>query len=654
MKQYCYKIRVPGEVPPASRARLKRYIAGLYVGDPPRFPPGELPFYLIYVDGRDREVCLRLTTRSAKNAARIEQINASLPSRALKWKGVRLDPPRAVRGDETYAWWEEAGANRGRPASKKTMWTSIVQQGPYFAHLATPYRPLGAALTYGGKRYRLTPREERAARLYAQRLISEARGGTTERQTRSAVFNRHFWKDFQGYLTAEHRKAIKTFKGIGWEDVVAKLRAQTEAPPTPTARQAARIAKAEAKEKHGYAYLNGRREELSNYAVEPMGIFMGRGRHPLRGRIKPSINPGDVTLNLGRADPIPPAPAGHRWGGVVHNRRAQWLASWTDTITGKTKYVRFAQTGRFKGAADLAKYEKARKLQKRINGIRRKYMADAEADSIVKRQLGTVLWLIDHYGVRPGDARGANEADTVGASTLRVSHVTPVKGKIRINFLGKDSVRFNKTLDTPPPIYDNFVDFIRGRPKDAQVFGLISAARINRYLKKFNSKFSNKVFRTRIASCLMYEGLARVRIRPGATKQEIRLAFDRATRRVAVALTHTRGATAKANESLRALVDAKRADMEALARASGKEKARLERRVAAATKKIQARRAGMNVAMSTSLANYIDPRLVVAWARKNGGDRVLDAVYPAALRRKFRWADSTPADWDWMTSPLAK
>jgi DNA topoisomerase-1 len=39
-------------------------------------------------------------------------------------------------------------------------------------------------------------------------------------------------------------------------------------------------------EKYGYAVIDGRREKIGNYRMEPPGLFRGRGDHPKTGRIK--------------------------------------------------------------------------------------------------------------------------------------------------------------------------------------------------------------------------------------------------------------------------------------------------------------------------------------------------------------------------------
>src|SRR6476660_8063421 len=85
----------------------------------------------------------------------------------------------------------------------------------------------------------------------------------------------------------------------------------------------------------GKAIVDGAEVDIANWLVEPPGIFMGRGQHPLRGRWKPRIRPEDVILNLGEDAPVPEG----SWKKVVHDHASTWLATWTEVLTDKRKYV---------------------------------------------------------------------------------------------------------------------------------------------------------------------------------------------------------------------------------------------------------------------------------------------------------------------------
>src|SRR4051794_27223926 len=86
-------------------------------------------------------------------------------------------------------------------------------------------------------------------------------------------------------------------------------------------------------EKYGYAIVDGYKQKLANFRIEPPGLFLGRGNHPKAGMLKKRIQPEDVTINIGPDAPVPPCPLrDHKWGHVVHNDEVAWLAMWKDEI----------------------------------------------------------------------------------------------------------------------------------------------------------------------------------------------------------------------------------------------------------------------------------------------------------------------------------
>ncbi len=100
---------------------------------------------------------------------------------------------------------------------------------------------------------------------------------------------RNFLHDFSAELGVEPPLSVDE---VDFAPAVGVVEAEREARASLTreerkAAAAERKAKREAlKEQYGYAIVNGERTELGTYMVEPSGIFMGRGQHPLRGRWK--------------------------------------------------------------------------------------------------------------------------------------------------------------------------------------------------------------------------------------------------------------------------------------------------------------------------------------------------------------------------------
>lgn len=174
------------------------------------------------------------------------------------------------------------------------------------------------------------------------------------------------------------------------------------------------------------------------------------------------MQPEQVSLNLSKDAPIPKAPAGHKWGAIVHDDTKTWLATWKENVNDSTKYVFLAAGSSLKGQSDLKKFETARALKKEIDWIRRGYMADLKDKKMFIRQRATAMYLIDRLALRAGNEKGEDEADTVGCCSLRFEHVTLEKPNImHLDFLGKDSIRYQKTVEVDEQIFKNIRLFKR-------------------------------------------------------------------------------------------------------------------------------------------------------------------------------------------------
>jgi DNA topoisomerase-1 len=638
--QYCYDITGAKDIP---ADELKNYVRSIYTNKKfgeDAFVMEEVPPFVVIYTRDDNRVCISLTTRGKKNIQKIEAIHEKLNDTDLLFRGAKMSHPY-IFGADINKWWEG-----DRNSGQTHRWSSLVHRGPYFTHIMEPYELLGARLIYDKKKYVLSPMEERVLGFYAKRKISEEKGGVVDMLTKDDVFNANYFGDLKDYLTKEHLEIFKNFDKFDFSDIVKKIveRSETEAAVKDVeVKRNKKVKMEERKMEYGYAMLDGVRERVGNFIIEPAAIFYGRGNNPKRGKIKPDINPEEVTINVGPHDLVPKPPNGHTWKEVITDQNAVWLSKWRDPTTESTKYIMFSAEGRFKGESDLAKYEKARKLNKYIEKIREEYKKDVHSNDVVKKQLGTVLFLIDNFGIRVGNEKEEDEADTVGATTLRVNHVdTNTKNHIIFDFLGKDSVRFFKDLIVPSVIYENVCMFQKGKRAENDLFDRISSDDINSYLKKFDNSFSAKVFRTRLASTIMFNALKGVKIPNGSTKIKIKNAFNEANSEVAKILNHTRNVPKKTEEKVKKL----REELDDIKKNKGEKK-----KIETLEEKIKAMSDVMNVAITTSLNNYIDPRLVVAWAKTY--EVPVDFIYSGTLMKKFDWAiSSTEGDWDYINAPI--
>ena len=652
--QYCFKIQSKKKI---DWDKLKVFIRKLYTSKSDLFK-AKFPFFVL-ANKSEREICIKLKGSSKRNIEEVERVHKILRAKDLVSENVKLEKPTlfVLEIQENIELKKETG--------KK--WESIVQNGPYFPHLSDPFKTINATLTYKGKKYKLNRNEETAAILWADLLYRESLGNLTEKRSADSVFRKNYWSSFQRILSKEHKRVFKKFSDIGWKNLVQKVGARKEKMKgrTKEEKEAITTKNKEKECKYGYAYLDHKKEKLDSYAVELAGLFIGRGKHPSRGKIKPLIYPEDVELNLGVKDPVPKAPKGHSWGKIVHDKTATWLSRWKDKISGKMKYVRFGKTGKFKAYSNLSKFYKVRKLQKNIEKVRERYRKYISSTKLKQRQLGTVLWLIDHYGIRAGGEKGDDEAQTVGASTLKRGNVKIEGDTVLFDFLGKDSIRYKQKIKiNDKKVLGNFKEFVKGKGTEDDLFDKVSADSINLYLKSFDRDFTAKVFRTRLASFNMFKELQKLKVSKAACEQKknnalVKEVFIKANEKVAKILNHVKNLSTKGKESLKkakAKLQEKRKELKRKEK-EGKKTESLKKTIRNMASRLNTKKMSSTVALNTSLNNYIDPRIVVSWGKNQCSSRkdmehIHNIIYSKQQQDVFRWSFDTGAKWNWVSSPL--
>ena len=108
--------------------------------------------------------------------------------------------------------------------------------------------------------------------------------------------------------------------------------------------------------------------------------------------------------------------------------------------------------------------------------------------------------------MRVGDEKDPEEADTVGATTLRKEHVTLTSNSIKFDFLGKDSVRWQETVPAvgnDKQFHENLKELtLKIKPTD-EIFGSLTSRDVNEYYKTVVNGLTAKVFRTFSASTVV-------------------------------------------------------------------------------------------------------------------------------------------------------
>ena len=249
------------------------------------------------------------------------------------------------------------------------------------------------------------------------------------------------------------------------------------------------------------------------------------------------------------------------------------------------------------------------------------------------KKIATVAYLIDRIGMRVGDEKDEDEADTVGATTLRVEHVKILPNSVEFDFLGKDSVRWVKTIPEAEPILlENLRRFTKGKKPEDEIFDVVTSSMVNRFLSDIVPELSAKVFRTFHATKAAEVSLLAKDVRQADDLEKLYFAKE-ANLRAAEFCNHKRTPPKNWDEALR-----KKEEKLAEYRAKGKE---------AMVKKME-----MNVEftkktkeynLNTSLKNYIDPRTYKSWCDYVSFD--WDKLYTTSLQKKFSWVEKSRRAW---------
>ena len=389
----------------------------------------------------------------------------------------------------------------------------------------------------------------------------------------------------------------------------------------------------EMKAKYGFAEVDGQKLEIANWTAEPSCLFAGRGDHPQRGKWKEGPNETDITLNLSNPqDQLPPG----NWKGAVWEKDKMYVAKWKDKLTGKIKYVWFSDSAFLKQNREKEKFKKAEELGKQIASIEQHIMKNLDAEDEGTRKVATVCWLILKPNMRVGDEKDPGEADTVGAITLRAEHIKIDGDVLHFDFLGKDCVRWEKSVKAPQSVIRNIEH--SAKTSKEYLFEGVDSKKVSRFLSEKMPGLTAKVFRTWRCTKTVKEELAK----SGMTKEDPvylkKFHAKMANLKVAEVANHKRKVPPNFDERL-VKKEAKLEELEAKLeekKAEGKKTDSLVTRIEKTKLDNELTRLTKEYNLGTSLKSYIDPNAYVKWAQSVDFD--LEKFYPQTLRKKFSWA----------------
>ena len=536
-------------------------------------------------------------------------------------------------------------------ATPRAKWQTLEHKGVAFP---PEYQPRGITITVRGEKLALNPDQEEIVYSWAKKKDTH--------YVQDPIFQENFLSDLQKLLLkSDNNIMIKDIDfSMAYElaDEEREMKEQEKERyktlPKEEKKSIAQAKKAERerlKAIYGKAVVDGIEVDIANWLVEPPGLFMGRGQHPMRGRWKPRVRPQDVTLNLGESAPVPEG----NWKAIIHDHSSTWLATWIESLTGKRKYVWLHDSAALRQENDKAKYDKAKKLAEREGKVHREVMRRMmKGDG----RVATVAYLILKLAMRVGDEKDPEEADTVGASTLRVEHIgfPQINGTqfIEFNFLGKDSVPWQKRLEVDSEdtraLYNNLKKFMQGKKPSDSIFDGINSRKVNAFLQQIMPGLTAKVFRTCIATRVLQLQLSKAKVDKTSLEVQKIYAAKKANLEAAITCNHKKGidpknpSARKALENFEESITKKRqaitqlkADLAAKNWKTEIQKKRLEERIEKLQVQLILQQETRDYNLGTSLRNYIDPRIMKAWL--NYVDLDWTKIYTSTLQRKFKWVE---------------
>jgi DNA topoisomerase-1 len=491
--------------------------------------------------------------------------------------------------------------------------------------LLPKYEFKGFKAGFRGKNVRLTPEQEEMAVAWSRKI------GTP--YVDDSTFRKNFFGDFSKSLDIKEKIDYEDFdfsEIIEWiesERLKKEIMSREEKKKLAEKRKMVRETN---KEKYGFAIVDGERVEVGAYAAEPAGIFMGRGKHPLRGKWKRSIKHNEITLNLSRDSPVPKG----KWKEIVWQPDSMWIAKWDDPLRGKEKYIWLAESSPLKQKRERYKYDRSKKLEEKIEKIRSHIEKNLISCDIKRRKIATVCYLIDTLKLRVGDEKDKDEADTVGATTLRPEHINFLdQNAILFDFLGKDSIPFRESIKVLPQVYNNMREFAES--SSSAIFNGVRSDSVSAFLSEVAKGVSAKVFRTYYATKTVKEFLKNTKVTKKTESWKKKEFLTMANLEAAILLNHKKAIPKnykKTLEKRRARLKELKTKKMTPKRIENIQKLRSRIRIMTGTK-------GHN--LNTSLKSYIDPRVIYRWGKRV--DYNWRDYYSKSLERKFEWIEKSRA-----------
>jgi DNA topoisomerase-1 len=108
-------------------------------------------------------------------------------------------------------------------------------------------------------------------------------------------------------MTPEEKKLIVDLKKCDFRDINEHYKQKSEERKQMSKEEklALKEENESITEEYGVCTLDGHKEKIGNFRIEPPGLFRGRGDHPKMGMLKKRIYPEDVIINCAKEAEVP-------------------------------------------------------------------------------------------------------------------------------------------------------------------------------------------------------------------------------------------------------------------------------------------------------------------------------------------------------------
>ena len=507
------------------------------------------------------------------------------------------------------------------------------------------YSLIGLSIKYKGKRIELDETTEQMAIQFVKKFNTD--------YIKDDVFVKNFLSDFCRKLGVEETEKIEDFDWSEIENYLEEVKRKKEVMTKEEKkidREFRKKLREKLKEKYGYAIVNGEKVPIMNWTVEPPSIFLSKGKNPLRGRWKEAVTRKDITLNLSKI----PKDLEEGWKEIVWKPNCMWIASWRDPLSGKMKYVWLHPSSSLRQERAKKKWDQALELDKYLEKLEEHILKNLRSNDLERRKLATVVYLIKKIGIRVGDEKIAGEHGTVGCTTLKEENIKIDldNQKLILDFTGKDWVHWHREVEVEyTDVLRNLQEFIKLAKGDF-IFKGIDSDKVAKFLREVVPGISAKTFRTYLAG-KTFERAQKTYEKLFPQKKEYvhKYRFKLINKEVAVKLNHKKKLPKNFEERLRKKEERikkyeeklKELHLKMKEAKTEKKRERLRERIRKTTEKLEKYKFDYEVTketaewnLNTSLNSYIDPRRVVAYAKKHNID--ISLLYSKSLREKFSWA----------------